>query len=228
MGGMSLDDNRATGGECGGRIPSGGREGQGKVGRAKHRDRPDRPLHQADFGARGRLTVGQRGIDTKVQIGAGLDMACEKPQLARGAPPFTLQAGNRQTGFLRADFGDRIGARLDLVGDGVQKGRTLGTGQLRIAVKRGLCRSTGLGHQRRCAHGKAVCRPESRLRGERAVAVAPFACDQMFAGRCICHVKVPFRERPRGTGLRFDCSIMYTKSIQDDKLQTSPALPALL
>ena len=44
-----------------------------------------------------------------------------QPKLAGRATPLAVQAGFGKTGFLCADFGDGLGAGLDLVGDGVQK-----------------------------------------------------------------------------------------------------------
>jgi hypothetical protein len=49
----------------------------------------------------------------------------EKPQMAGGAPALAVQARLWQAGFGGSDFGDRLGARLDLLGDGFQQARAL-------------------------------------------------------------------------------------------------------
>ena len=58
----------------------------------------------------------QGGVKAAVEIAARLYMIGKQAQLGRRAATLTLQARNRQTGFLSADFGDRLGASLDLIG----------------------------------------------------------------------------------------------------------------
>src|SRR5690606_859546 len=116
MGGMALDDDGATGRKRGSGVTAGRREGEREVGGAENGDRADRPLDEADLRARRRLAVRQGRIEAAVEIVAVLDMVGEEAELAGGAAALALEAGDRQAGFLRADLGDGVRARLDLVG----------------------------------------------------------------------------------------------------------------
>ena len=48
-------------------------------------------------------------------------MLGEQAQLTRSTTTLALEPGGGQAGLLGADLGDRLGASLDLVGDGVEK-----------------------------------------------------------------------------------------------------------
>jgi hypothetical protein len=122
---MALHHDRAARGQRRGGVAARHREGQREVRRAEHRHRADGPLHHAQIGTRQGLTVGQRRVMAAVEIVALLDVLGEQAKLAGGAPALALQARFGQAGFLRPDLGDRVAARLDLVGDGVEKRRAL-------------------------------------------------------------------------------------------------------
>lgn len=79
-----------------------------------------------------------------VQIVALADVVGETAQLARGAAAFALQAGGGQAGFLRADFGDGVGAGLDLIGDGVEEVGAFGARGISVGPE-GVLGSKGCG-----------------------------------------------------------------------------------
>ncbi|MCY1537540.1 hypothetical protein D9M68_730370 [compost metagenome] len=181
MGRVALDDHGATGGKCGGRVAAGGRESEREVRGAEDGDRADRPLDEADLRTRRRLALGQCGVEAAVEILALLDVVREKAELAGGAAAFALQAGFRQAGFLAADLGDRLGTRLDLVGDRAQECGALGAGRITVAQERffrGFGRTVDQFHG---AGGKLMDRSVSGCGCEGARAVEPFAGDKVFS-----------------------------------------------
>lgn len=97
------------------------RKGERKVGGAKHRHRPDGPLHHAQLWPRGGLTVGQGGIMAAVQIVALEDVVGKQLQLPGGASTLAIQPRLGQAGFLRADFGDGIATDVDFRGNRLQQ-----------------------------------------------------------------------------------------------------------
>ncbi|MOA43127.1 hypothetical protein D3C78_1652490 [compost metagenome] len=86
---VRLDDHWATGGQrrCG--VTAGHGERQGEIARAKHRDRPQRDLPLTQIGARQRLALRLRAIDTHIQPFTGADRASEHSQLLASTPAFT-------------------------------------------------------------------------------------------------------------------------------------------
>ncbi|MPL80554.1 hypothetical protein SDC9_26455 [bioreactor metagenome] len=141
---MALHHHRAAGSKRGRGVAARGREGEREVRGAEDRDRADRALHHAQVRAGQGGAVGQRHVMAAVEIVALQDMLGKEPQLAGGAAALALQAGDGQAGLGGADLGDRLGAGLDLVGDGVQEGGALGAGGVTIAPER-LFRGAGGG-----------------------------------------------------------------------------------
>src|SRR5690606_35645099 len=88
MGGMALDHDRASGGQCGSRVAARSRECQREVRGTEDRHRTDRSLQQPDIGTRHGLAVLQGAIMAAVEIVALADMICEQAQLAHGAAAF--------------------------------------------------------------------------------------------------------------------------------------------
>ncbi len=89
----------------------------------------DRALDHLEVGAGRRRAVGQRPVMAAIEVTALQDVIGEEPQLPHGAPALSVKPCLGKPGFLAADLGDRLGARLGLVGDGVQEGRALGAGE---------------------------------------------------------------------------------------------------
>ena len=187
VGRMTLDHHRAAGRQRTGGVAPGSRERQRKVRRAKHRHRPDRALHQADFGARRGLAVRQRGVKAAVKVIALQDMRRKQPQLAGGAAALALQPGGGQAGFGASDGGDGGTTRLDLVGNRAQQRGALGTA---AAAKAG---ESGLGPLHRAidqldrADRERMRRPAGRFRVELRPAAHPFARHQMLAVGLVIH-----------------------------------------
>ena len=60
-----------------------------------------------------------------VEVVALADVLGEEAELPDGAPALAFEPGRGQAGLGAADRGDGLGARFDLVGDAVEKDRTL-------------------------------------------------------------------------------------------------------
>jgi hypothetical protein len=98
-----------------------------------------------------------------VEIVALQDVLGEQAKLARGPPALALKARFGQAGLLRPDLGDRVGARLDLVGDGVEeRGARLAAG-IAVAPERRFRRLAGAVDQRGRPHRERMRRPVRRV-----------------------------------------------------------------
>ena len=199
MGRMSLDHDRATSRQRSRRVATCRRESQRKIRGAKHRDRADGPLHQADFRARRRLAVRQSRVEAAVKIIAIFDMAGKQPELAGRAAAFADQAGFRQAGLLAADFGDRIGAYVDLVGDGAQERGARAAIGFAKTPERILGSFAGAIDQLCGSDGELMNRAFGWRRGEGAVTIQPFAGDKVFSAGDEGHGQILlFQNRRKG------------------------------
>ena len=99
MGGVRFDQDGTAGGEGGGGIAAGDREGEGEVRAAKDRDGTERDTQATQVGQRthGRVTrVVDRGVEERaVEHDVG-----EEPQLERGATELTFQSNSREGGLV--------------------------------------------------------------------------------------------------------------------------------
>ena len=116
-----------------------------------------------------------------VQVIALQDMRGKQAQLADGPPAFALKPRLGQAAFLGSDFGDRLGAGLDFVGDGVQEGGAGFSGAVAIRPERLFRGFAGLMHQIGCANSKSVRRAVRRIGLKGLAAVNPGARDQVFS-----------------------------------------------
>src|SRR4051794_15688612 len=95
---MRLDHDRAAGGQGGGGVSAGDREGQREVARTEYGDWTDGDQHAPEVGAR---THGSRcgGVDGRFDVAAFLEDLSEKFQLETGSGQLTVQPGRAQRGF---------------------------------------------------------------------------------------------------------------------------------
>ena len=145
---------------------------------AEHRHRADGALHHPEVRARQRLALGQGLVVAAIEIVAGKDVAGEQAQLPGGAAALGDESRLGQTGFGAADFGDGVGAGLDLVGDGLEKDGALGAACRAIGPERRLGRLGGVGDQGRRADGKRDARTAGRRVLEGVGAADPVTGDQ--------------------------------------------------
>ena len=80
---VCFHDDRAPGGQRGGRVASRNGERQREVARPEHGDRADRNQHPADIKLRQRLAIGNRAVDAGVHPRALANQVREHPQLCR-------------------------------------------------------------------------------------------------------------------------------------------------
>jgi hypothetical protein len=156
-------------------------------------------LHHPQVGARHGRALGQRRIMATVKVIALEDMLGKKPQLPHGAPALTLQPRLGQAGFLAADKGDRLGAGLDLVGDGVEKRCAILAAAIAEGPERLFCRKTGRVNECGRANAEFMGRPVRGLGLKACLASNPIARDQVLAmgGECLVeHVVLLFRSGP--------------------------------
>jgi hypothetical protein len=123
---VRLHHDRTTGREGGGGVAAGDGEREREVGRAKHRDGPDRAEHHPCVGLGERLAVGLREVDASVHPGSPLDEIGEKPELAAGARAFRLGAASRQTAFGHVTRDEFVAQGLDFRGDAAKECRAVG------------------------------------------------------------------------------------------------------
>lgn len=195
MGGVALDHHRATRSQCQGSVAAGGGEGEREVRGAEDRHGADRALHHLQVRARQRLAIGQRGVVATVEMIAVANVGGEEPELAGGAAALSVEPGLGQAGLLRADPGDRGGAGLDLVGDGVEEIGTGRAGAVAEAPERVLGGLAGGVDQLGRADGEGVRGAMRRLGVEGRRAGASLPRDQVFAMRRegrVRHVGPPF------------------------------------
>jgi len=181
MGGVALDHNRAACGEGGGSVTAGGRKRERKVGGAEDGNRADGALDHADVGTGQRLPVGHGLVHPEVEMVALANVTGKKPQLSGGAPALALQARGGKAGFARADVGDRIGAGLNLVRDGVKEIGPFGAAGIAVSPERCLRRFAGGIDLRGRADLKLIAAAGGESVGEGLSAADPFACDQVLA-----------------------------------------------
>ncbi len=109
-----------------------------------------------------------------VQIVALEDVSGKQAQLAGRAAALALQARLGQAGFLGADLGDRFGARLDLVGDGVQESGAILSAGVAEAEKRSFRSFGGARHKIRRADTEIMRRAVRGVGAERILSGNPF------------------------------------------------------
>ena len=110
---VSLDHDRATGGERGRGVAAGGREGEREVARAEHRHGPDRHEHAPHVGPRDRLGGGIRRVDDRLDVVARIEQRGERLELAGGPLELAAQPALGKAGLAP-------GHRDDLVAGGAQ------------------------------------------------------------------------------------------------------------
>jgi hypothetical protein len=162
----------------------------GKFDAANTATGADRPLHHPELRPGQRLAVGQRLVVPPIEVVAGADVAREEPELAGRPAAFAFEPDGEQTGLGRADRGDRLRPRLDLVGDPLEEGRPLLAGGIAVAPERLLRRLRGALDMVGRADGKAM-----RLAGRRLGAECRLAGPRSGAFRGGEHGQRPFSLR---------------------------------
>ncbi|MNO98847.1 hypothetical protein D3C76_906060 [compost metagenome] len=121
---VGLEHHRATGGQGGSGIATGGGERQGEIARAENGDRADTDSILTQVYPWQWLAFGQGAVDARsVEITTTQDLG-EQAHLAAGASTLTLYTSGWQC-RLASDQGDKlIVKRVQLRGDGLEKFRT--------------------------------------------------------------------------------------------------------
>ena len=122
MRGVGFDDDRTASRKRRGGIAAGDRKGEREIARAEHRDRADGDMALAEIGARQRLAVGHRRVDTGIDPAAFAHNAREQPQLADRAAALAFETRARQSAFRHGALDQRIADVHDRLGDRLQKG----------------------------------------------------------------------------------------------------------
>ena len=183
--GMPLYDHRATGSEGGCAVAAGRGKGEGEVACGKHRYRPQWQQHASDIRARQRLSLGQRGINDGLHVGALAQQGRESAQLSRGAPQLACQARNAKCSLLVGSRDEQICSALHLFSDCVQEIRQNAGGK-KARLREGVRRSAQ-GSVDFCVSSAAKVRlawlARARVDAVKSVAAgrAPFARDAVAA-----------------------------------------------
>ena len=130
---VGLEHHRATGGQGGSGVATGGGEGQREIAGAEHRDRADADPVLAQVDPWQWLTFGQGAVDARaIEIATAQDLS-EQAHLAAGAAALTLNTPGRQRGFAGDQGDELVIQRIQLRGDGLKKLCAAAAGKLRKA-----------------------------------------------------------------------------------------------
>ena len=185
--GMPLYDHRATGCEGGCAVAAARGKGEGEVARGKHRYRPQWQQHAPNVGSRQRLSLGQRGINDGLNIGALAQQGRESAQLSRGAPQLACQARDAKCSLLVGGRYEQICVALYLFSDCVQK-ICQNAGGKKARLREGV-RRRAQGSVDFCVSSAAKARlawlARARIDAEKGLAAgrAPFARDAIAAAQ---------------------------------------------
>ena len=138
---VGLEHHRATGGQGGSGVATGGGERQREIARTEHRDRADADPVLTQIHPWQRLTFGQGAVDARaIEIATAQDLS-EQAHLTAGATALTLNTPGRQRRLAGDQGNELIVQCIQLRGDGLEKFRAAARRQVaegRVGGSRGL------------------------------------------------------------------------------------------
>ncbi len=125
VGGVSFDDDGASGGERGGGVTAGGAVGEWEVAGAEDGDGPEGAEHSSDVGLGEWASGGVAAVDGGADPGAVADHRGEEAEGVDGAFAFGDEASGAEAGFGGGDFHEVVAEVGDACCAGVEEGGAL-------------------------------------------------------------------------------------------------------
>jgi hypothetical protein len=114
MRGMPFHNDRAARRERRGGVPAGHGESQRKIAGSEYCDRAERNVALAQIGPRQRFALGQRRIDSQIEIFSRAHHVGEKLELSHGSRALAFEPSPWQPALCHGALNERIAERKDV------------------------------------------------------------------------------------------------------------------